>query len=177
MNIERSFQDISDVTVFAPNERLSRGIRYINNILNPLNMAASQSTNASSTYTASSVSSRPFLNFVQKQKNKFREKATAMFSNIMRKISGVGGSNSSSGGGGGVLARRRPGDWSGNGSGLPLALTSGGEGGGGEQYPLNEDSLTSTMEGRSISFSPTPLLSQYQRTPLTKPLNTSSHTP
>ena len=134
MNIERSFQDISDVTVFAPNERLSRGIRYINNILNPLNMAASQSTNASSTYTTSSVSSRPFLNFVQKQKNKFREKTTAMFSNIMRKISGVGGSNSSSGGG------------------------------GGEQYPLNEDSLTSTMEGQSISFSPTPLLTPYQHT-------------
>ena len=129
MNIERSFQDISDVTVFAPNERLSRGIRYINNILNPLNMAASQSTNASSTYTTSSVSSRPFLNFVQKQKNKFREKTTAMFSNIMRNISGVGG-----------------------------------EGGGGEQYPLNEDSLTSTMEGQSISFSPTPLLTPYQHT-------------
>jgi len=74
-SIERSFQEVADVAVFTPNEKLSRGVTYINEVLDPLNMA-SRPTNPSS------------VAFVQTKKKKFTERAKSIFGKMMRAITG-----------------------------------------------------------------------------------------
>ena len=74
-SIERSFQEVAGVAAFAPTDKLSRGLTYINDVLNPVNMAA-RPLNPSS------------VAFVQTKKKKFTERAASMFGKMMRAITG-----------------------------------------------------------------------------------------